>query len=131
MNTAPSQRDAPRAKRQLTVCASADLLDRDYRIVDVLFKDAPHTAIVLRHHGQIYAYLNQCVHRVRRLDCMDDAIFDASQEHLRCSMHGIVYDPTTGESLSVLCAGQTLEALRVMEREGQVAIIDRRVRRSL
>lgn len=131
MNTAPSQHDAPRAKRQLTVCASADLADQDYRIVPLLFKGAPHTAIVLRHHGQIYAYLNQCVHMVRRLDCMHDAIFDEPQEHLRCSMHGIVYDPTTGASLSVLCAGQKLEALRVTEREGQVAIIDKRVRRSM
>ncbi len=130
MNTATSHPEAPRAKRQLVVCVSADLVDRDYRIVPLLFKDEPHTAIVLRHRGQIYAYLNQCVHMVRRLDCMHDAIFDEQQEHLRCSMHGIVYDPATGESLSVLCSGQRLEPLRVTEREGQVIIIDKRAKRS-
>nr|WP_276611702.1 Rieske 2Fe-2S domain-containing protein [Thiorhodococcus mannitoliphagus] len=115
----------------MAVCASADLGDRQYRIVPLLFKDEEHTAIVLRHKGQIYAYLNQCVHMVRRLDCLHDTVFDAEQEHLRCSMHGIVYDPTTGESLSVLCSGERLEPLRATELEGQVYIIDKRAKHLL
>jgi len=119
-----------REKRKLAVCASADLDDRQHRIVPLLFKGEPHTAILLRHEGQVYAYLNQCVHMVRRLDCMHDAIFDEGRERLRCSMHGIVYDPTTGESLSVLCAGEKLEALRSTELDGQVYITDKRVKRS-
>ncbi|NEX21121.1 Rieske 2Fe-2S domain-containing protein [Thiorhodococcus mannitoliphagus] len=130
MNTT-SQRDSTREKRKLAVCASADLGDRQYRIVPLLFKDEEHTAIVLRHKGQIYAYLNQCVHMVRRLDCLHDTVFDAEQEHLRCSMHGIVYDPTTGESLSVLCSGERLEPLRATELEGQVYIIDKRAKHLL
>jgi len=116
------------AKRKLAVCASADLGDRQYRIVPLLFKGEQQTAIVLRHGGQVYAYLNQCVHMVRRLDCVQDEIFDEQQEHLRCSMHGIVYDPTTGESLSVLCSGERLESLRATEFDGQVYIIDKRVK---
>jgi nitrite reductase/ring-hydroxylating ferredoxin subunit len=128
VNTDRSYRDAARAKRKLAVCASADLDDRNYRIVPLLFKDEPQTAIVLRHQGQIYAYLNQCVHMVRRLDCMHDVIFDEQQELLRCSMHGIVYDPTTGESLSVLCSGQRLEPLRVTEFDGHVYITDKRTK---
>jgi len=119
-----------REKRKLAVCASADLDDRQHRIVPLLFKGEPHTAILLRHKGQVYAYLNQCVHMVRRLDCMHDAIFDEGRERLRCSMHGIVYDPTTGESLSVLCSGEKLEALRSTELDGQVYITDKRVKRS-
>ncbi|MGB5830990.1 MAG: Rieske 2Fe-2S domain-containing protein [Thiohalocapsa sp.] len=129
MNTAPSHRDSTLEKRKLAVCASADLGDRQYRIVPLLFKDEQHTAIVLRHGGQVHAYLNQCVHMVRRLDCMQDAVFDEQQEHLRCSMHGIIYDPATGESLSVLCSGERLKALRATEFEGQVYIVDKRAKR--
>jgi nitrite reductase/ring-hydroxylating ferredoxin subunit len=114
-------------KRKLLVCASADLTDGRHRIVPLRFKHERQTAIVLRHGGQVYAYLNQCVHMVRRLDCMHDAVFDARHEHLRCSMHGIVYDPTTGESLSVLCSGERLEPLRSMEIDGQVYLVDKRV----
>jgi nitrite reductase/ring-hydroxylating ferredoxin subunit len=42
-------------------------------------------------------------------------------------MHGIVFDPTSGESLSVLCAGERLEPLRCEEIDGQVYLIDTRV----
>jgi nitrite reductase/ring-hydroxylating ferredoxin subunit len=114
-------------KRKLLVCASVDLTDRQHRIIPVLFKHEPQSAILLRHGGQVYAYLNQCVHMVRRLDCMHDAVFDAEHEHLRCSMHGIVYDPTTGESLSVLCSGERLEPLRSAELDGQIYLVDKRV----
>jgi nitrite reductase/ring-hydroxylating ferredoxin subunit len=129
VNTSIRHRDSTREKRKLAVCASADLGDRQHRIVPLLFKDEPHTAIVLRYAGQVYAYLNQCVHMVRRLDCLHDAVFDEPRERLRCSMHGIVYDPATGESLSVLCSGEKLEPLRSAEREGQVYIIDKRVKK--
>ncbi|RKT46496.1 Rieske (2Fe-2S) protein [Thiocapsa rosea] len=127
MSTTPTERASAFEKRKLLVCASADLTDRQHRIIPVLFKHEPQSAIVLRHGGQVYAYLNQCVHMVRRLDCIHDAVFDAEHEHLRCSMHGIVYDPVTGESLSVLCAGERLEALRSMEVDGQIYLVDKRV----
>lgn len=128
MSRTPAASAAPRERRELAVCASADLGEGQHRILPLRFKGEPQTALVLRHQGQIYAYLNQCVHMVRRLDCIEDAIFDPQQGQLRCSMHGIVYDPATGESLSVLCAGKRLEPLRAAERAGQVYIIDKRTR---
>ena len=123
----PTQHASALDKRKLVVCTSADLTDRQYRIIPLLFKHQPHSAIVLRHGGQVYAYLNQCVHMVRRLDCMHDAVFDAQREHLRCSMHGIVYDLATGESQSVLCSGERLQPLRSTEIDGQVYLVDKRV----
>jgi hypothetical protein len=42
-------------------------------------------------------------------------------------MHGIVYDPATGESLSELCAGERLKPLRSMEIDGQIDLVDKRV----
>jgi nitrite reductase/ring-hydroxylating ferredoxin subunit len=127
VSTTPTRGASALDKRKLRVCASVHLTDRQHRIIPVLFKHEPQSAIVLRHGGQVYAYLNQCVHMVRRLDCIHDAVFDAEHEHLRCSMHGIVYDPATGESLSVLCAGERLEPLRSMEIDGQVYLVDKRV----
>ncbi|NEV63465.1 Rieske (2Fe-2S) protein [Thiorhodococcus minor] len=128
MDTTAAERASARERRKLLVCDSAELRDREHRIIPLLFKKERQTAIVLRYAGQVHAYLNQCVHMVRRLDCMHDAVFDADQGHLRCSMHGIVYDPGTGESLSVLYAGERLEALRSTEIDGQVFIVDKRVK---
>ncbi len=70
---------------------------------------------------------NQCVHMPRRLDCEKDMIFDDSGEHLRCSMHGIMYDAMTGESISVLCNGEKLEPVKIQEDEEGVWIYDKRV----
>lgn len=116
-----------RGRRKLLVCASDDLAERRHRIIPLLFKNESQSAIVLRYSGEVYAYLNQCVHMVRRLDCMHDAVFDEQQQRLRCSMHGIVFDPASGESLSVLCSGERLEPLRCKEIDGQVYIVDKRV----
>lgn len=127
MNRPPTLNTSARDRRKLPVCASAELADRQHRIIPLLFKKEQQTAIVLRYGNQVYAYLNQCVHMVRRLDCIHDAVFDEQQGHLRCSMHGIVFDPTSGESLSVLCSGERLEPLRCEESDGQVYLIDKRV----
>ena len=127
MNTASTLNRPARERRKLRVCDSAELTDHQHRIIPVLFKQHPQSAIVLRYKGQVYAYLNQCVHMVRRLDCVHDAVFDAQQGHLRCSMHGMVFDPTSGESLSVLCSGERLESLRCEEINGQVYLTDKRV----
>lgn len=127
MNTASTLNTSARERRKLLVCASAELTDRQHCVISLLFKQHPQTAIVLRYEEQVYAYLNQCVHRVRRLDCVHDAVFDDPQGHLRCSMHGIVFDPTSGESLSVLCSGERLKPLRCEEIDGQVYLIDKRV----
>jgi nitrite reductase/ring-hydroxylating ferredoxin subunit len=113
--------------RSLMVCASAELAEGGHRIVPLRFRGESHTAIVLRHQGRVRAYLNRCVHMVRRLDCVHERIVDADSGRLTCSMHGIAYDPETGESLSVLCAGERLQALKSKEIDGQVCIVDKRI----
>ncbi|MGD2117355.1 MAG: Rieske 2Fe-2S domain-containing protein [Chromatiales bacterium] len=115
-------------EKQLRVCTSQALAEKQFLIVDLQYKGAAHSGIVFRFHGQAYAYLNQCVHMPRRLNCERDTVFDDKQEKLRCSMHGIVYDPVTGESLSTMCQGEKLQALRIFEDDGYVFIRDKRVR---
>lgn len=111
----------------VTVCAAAQLGEKGFQIVDVRYRDQPHSAIVFRYRNKVYAYLNQCVHMPRRLNCERDTIFDAQQELLRCSMHGIVYQPETGESLSTMCHGERLTALRVEEAAGKIVLRDKRI----
>lgn len=112
----------------LQVCTSEQLLERNYIIHNLLYRGKPHSGIILRYKGQVYAYLNQCVHMPRALNCERDTVFDEQKNLLRCSMHGIVYDPETGESLSTMCAGQHLQALRVSEIDGWIYVTDKHVR---
>ena len=117
---------ATRDKRVL-VCASESLPEKSYIIFDLSYKGEPHSGIVFRFKGKVFAYLNQCVHMPRTLNCQRDTIFDEQRALLRCSMHGIVYEPETGTSLSTLCHGERLQALRLSEADGHIYINDKRV----
>ena len=119
-----------RKRQRILICRSDELAERAYVIQPVLYAGKSHSCIVLRFDGKLYAYLNQCVHMPKRLDCESNTVFDAQRALLRCSMHGIVYAPETGESLSTLCQGERLQALRVSEEDGQITIIDKRVQNS-
>ncbi|MGB5518220.1 MAG: Rieske 2Fe-2S domain-containing protein [Gammaproteobacteria bacterium] len=113
--------------RPLEICQAGQLKDKQFIIVPLQFRGSPHSAIVFRHNGKVFAYLNQCVHMPRTLNCQRDTIFDDKMELLRCSMHGIVYDPVTGESLSTMCTGERLLSLRLLEVEGNIYIRDKRI----
>lgn len=113
--------------KHLPVCSSEQLAEKEFIILDMRYRGKPGSCIVFRFRGRVFAYLNQCVHMPRRLDCERDTIFDAQRELLRCSMHGIVYAPETGESLSTLCHGKRLQAVGVRESDGRVSLHDKHV----
>lgn len=117
-----------RTERRLRVCAGHELGDGDYRAVAVRYAGEEASVLVFRFDGRCMAYRNQCVHMPRPLTCERDVIFDRSGRLLRCSMHGIVYDPLTGESLSTMCNGERLTPVRVYEDDDGVWIDDKRVR---
>ena len=109
------------------VCKSAELDEREHRTIDFYYAGELHSGIVFRFKNKTYAYLNRCVHMPRRLNCERDSIFDDTGNYLRCSMHGIIYDPATGRSLSTMCNGEKLQALRVVEEDACIYINDKRV----
>ena len=104
------------------------LTEGSCRRVDLMYQGAAASALLLRHRGEVKAYLNQCVHMPRTLDCESNEVFDPSSGYLRCSMHGIVYSSMSGESLSEICRGKKLTAIRVVEREQRIYCIDRRIK---
>lgn len=114
--------------KRLWVCASDQLAEGKYKRIDALYADEPSSVLVFRHQGQCLAYRNLCVHMPRTLDCEKDMIFDETGQNLRCSMHGIIYHPITGESLSTMCNGEKLTPVTVQEDEEGVWIRDKRVK---
>ncbi len=116
-----------RVPPRIAVCSSAELLDGHYRKLTLLFEGREEECLFLRFDGTVYAYLNRCVHMPRRLDCEEAHVFDHTGRYLRCSMHGIVYRPETGVSVSTMCEGEQLRAVAVYESDGEVGIVDFRV----
>ncbi|HBA65812.1 MAG TPA: (2Fe-2S)-binding protein [Methylococcaceae bacterium] len=93
---------------------------------NINYRGKSRSAILIRFNGAVYGYLNQCVHMPRALDCEDSNIFDESGRYLQCSMHSICYDPVSGQSLSEICAGKKLTALKVREEGSWVYLLDKR-----
>jgi nitrite reductase/ring-hydroxylating ferredoxin subunit len=112
---------------RLCACSSDALCEGAYVKLDVIFSGEPASLILFRFRERCFSYVNRCVHMGRALDGEEDEIFDPTGTYLRCSMHGILFDPVTGESVSRLCRGERLEAVRVVEEQGTIWIRDRRV----
>jgi len=109
----------------MSILTSDALQEKHYLTVDVLLNcksPAPKRAnlLVFRYQGKVYAYVNHCMHMHRPLNCMQDAIFDAEQRWLRCSMHGFIFEPETGICVSPVCEGQSLKAIKIVEEAGMI-----------
>lgn len=102
------------------VCTCHELHQVSFLIRHIRFKQQPVPAIIFAFEGIAYAYVNQCMHMHKPLNCEQDAIFDETGNYLRCSMHGFIFDPKTGECQSPVCFGQRLQTLRLEEIDGTI-----------
>lgn len=108
------------------------LTSHDFVAVDVLLKSksaAPIKAklVVFRFADQVYAYVNHCMHMHRPLNCQNDAIFDSKRRWLRCSMHGFLFEPTSGVCISPVCEGQALQKINVVEEAGMIVFKEKQL----
>ena len=105
----------------LPVCASADLEEAGKACVfDVLLWRRPARAFALRFEGRVVAYLNRCAHVPTEMDWQPGEFLDTERRFIVCSMHGAVYEPSTGHCIAGPCAGARLMRLDVVERAGEV-----------
>ncbi len=108
------------ANKLIAICPLEALQKVSYLSRPIVFKKQPCSALVFCFDGQVYSYVNHCMHMHRPLNGEQDAIFDDSGRYLRCSMHGFVFEPTTGECQSPVCLGQHLQTLRLQVVDGIV-----------
>ena len=105
----------------LPLCAGADLAESGTaHVFDVLLWRRPARAFALRFEGRVVGYLNRCAHVPTEMDWRPGEFLDDERRFIVCSMHGAVYEPTTGRCIAGPCAGQRLMAVQVVERDGQV-----------
>jgi nitrite reductase/ring-hydroxylating ferredoxin subunit len=77
-------------------------------------------AFAIRYHGNVYAYLNRCAHKLVELDWEPGRFFDNEGCHLICATHGALYDPASGECVAGPCRGARLVAVAIEEKDGAV-----------
>jgi nitrite reductase/ring-hydroxylating ferredoxin subunit len=103
------------------ICASQEVVEagKGYRFVVRRYeRDVP--AFVIRFHGQVHAYFNECGHVPAELDWLPGEFFDDSKLYLICSIHGALYAPESGRCLGGRCQGSGLKPLRTLEIDGQI-----------
>ena len=110
----------------IPICADKQLQEFAKFPFTVFYRDEKREAFLVRFKGTVYGYLNQCVHMPKALDCEDENIFDESGRYIRCSMHSICYDPVSGASVSELCAGKKLTALKIRAEGEWLYLADKR-----
>ena len=114
-------------KDRVWVDLSKQLPEHSPLHLNVIYAGELIPIFIFRHQGRCIAYRNLCVHMPRRLDCESNVIFDETGRYLRCSMHGIVYEPLTGASVSAICNGERLTSIEIEEDHQGIWITDRRV----
>lgn len=110
------------------ICSSQNLVEQGSYGFRVIYRGEQRDAILIRHGGVAYGYLNRCVHMPKPLDCEHHEVFDETGQFLRCSMHGITYEPATGCCQSEICAGKSLTTLKIVEHNGALLLTDKRGR---
>lgn len=113
------------AARERLICASAELIDggRGARF-SITLHQREEPAFVVRYRGTVHAYLNRCGHLPIELDWSPGEFFDSEQRRLICSTHGALYDPASGRCVTGRCAGRGLIKVSVVEREGNVYVVE-------
>lgn len=103
------------------VCASAELAERGQAVVfDVTLWGQPARAFALRFDGRVVAYMNRCAHVPTELDWQPGEFLDMDKRWIICSIHGATYEPADGQCVAGPCRGESLIALDVAERDGEV-----------
>lgn len=113
--------------RPFRICALEELADpgsREFRLPDsAADKTAPgsvNSGFVVRHGEAIHAYLNRCPHLGLGLNWSPDQFLDAGGEFIQCATHGALFRPQDGYCVRGPCAGQALQALPVLIKEGVI-----------
>jgi len=88
----------------------------------ILWRNRLVEGFVVNFGGQLYAYVNYCIHAGTQLDWWPNEFFDNDRRFLKCSTHGSLYKPETGKCASGPCAGRGLFPLQVKVTNGRVVI---------
>jgi nitrite reductase/ring-hydroxylating ferredoxin subunit len=109
------------AQEPRLICAASDLEEGGVGVRFEVKRGAQTVqAFAIRWHGRVHAFLNRCGHIPVELDWQPGEFFDFSRLYLICATHGALYDPATGACRGGRCEGRGLDAVAVVERDGNI-----------
>ena len=113
------------ARTERVICAASALEERGAGVRFMILRDGiERPAFVVRYDGRPHAYINACAHVAVELDWLEGAFFDTERRYLICATHGATYEPDSGRCIAGPCRGARLTPLEVIERDGDVVLIE-------
>jgi len=79
-------------------------------------------AFLVNWHGTYQVYLNSCPHTQVNLSWSPNQFFDIESQFIQCSLHGALFDPSSGVCLRGPCLGRSLTALPVAVKDEMVCV---------
>jgi nitrite reductase/ring-hydroxylating ferredoxin subunit len=90
--------------------------------------DGDAESLILHRDGHgVRAWLNVCPHAGRRLDWAPGKFLKSKEGHLVCAAHGASFELSRGDCVAGPCRGDSLRAVAVEVRDGQVVLSDRTI----
>jgi nitrite reductase/ring-hydroxylating ferredoxin subunit len=77
---------------------------------------------VIRHHGRVYAYRNECRHIPMTMDWVENRFLSRDGCYVQCATHGARYQIDTGLCVDGPPLGERLRALPVEEVGGEIVV---------
>lgn len=83
-----------------------------------------HGIFVVCRDGQYFAYRNRCPHLGVELNWTENQFLDRDDALIQCATHGALFVVETGECVAGPCLGDCLEAVTLVERDGELHLLD-------
>lgn len=101
------------------LCRVEDIPNPGSRGFDIDVGDErPFRLFVVRKGDVVAAYRNACPHTGAPLEWLPDQFFDLDHSFIECAIHGALFRPEDGYCLRGPCVGKSLEALRLVTKDG-------------
>ena len=98
--------------------------DGGFAEVEALLDGDAESLIIHRDGQDARAWLNVCPHAGRRLDWAPGKFLKSKEGHLVCAAHGASFELLRGDCVAGPCRGDSLRAVAVEVRDGQVVLAD-------
>ena len=98
--------------------------DGGFAEVEASLDGDAESLIVHRSGASVRAWLNVCPHAGRRLDWAPGKFLKSKEGHLICAAHGASFELQRGDCIAGPCRGDSLRAVAVEVRDGQVVLKD-------
>lgn len=100
--------------KRIYLCQHDELAELQSRGFSLdLDADSRLELFLLKHQGQVSAYLNHCPHLGIPLNWQPDQFMSREGEHVQCATHGALFRPEDGLCIAGPCRGESLTALNI------------------